>query len=74
MSILRLLSSAEQVAQYLRGQLMERVWTGMMPGGNKLARELGVGANTIEAAPEAAPVAAPEAVTADPAPEEDKPV
>ncbi len=50
MSILRLLSSAEQVAQYLRGQLMERVWTGMMPGGNKLARELGVGANTIEAA------------------------
>jgi DNA-binding LacI/PurR family transcriptional regulator len=50
MAYLRLLSSAEQVAQYLRGQLMERVWTGMMPGGNKLARELGVGANTIEAA------------------------
>jgi DNA-binding LacI/PurR family transcriptional regulator/biotin operon repressor len=34
----------------LRGELMERVWSGMMPGSGKLARELGVGPNTVEAA------------------------
>ena len=50
MAHLRLLSSAEQVAQYLRGELMNRVWTGMMPGSGKLAQELGVGPNTVETA------------------------
>ena len=50
MGNLRLLSSAEQVAEHLRGQLMDRVWSGMMPGAGKLARDLGVGPNTVEAA------------------------
>jgi DNA-binding LacI/PurR family transcriptional regulator len=50
MSILRILSSSEQVAAHLRGELEKRVWSGMMPGGDQLARELGVGANTMEAA------------------------
>jgi LacI family transcriptional regulator len=50
MGNLRILSSAEQVAKYLREELANRVWSGMMPGGDKLARELGVGSNTIEAA------------------------
>jgi DNA-binding LacI/PurR family transcriptional regulator len=50
MSILRILSSSEQVAAHLRGELENRVWSGMMPGGDLLARELGVGANTMEAA------------------------
>ncbi len=50
MSILRILSSAEQVAAHLRKELSNRVWSGMMPGGDRLARELGVGANTMEAA------------------------
>jgi DNA-binding transcriptional regulator YhcF (GntR family) len=50
MDHLRILSSAEQVAAYLRGRLENRVWSGMMPSVDKLARELGVGANTMEAA------------------------
>lgn len=50
MSYLRLLSSSEQVADYLRNSLINRKWTGMMPGGHKLAKELGVGVNTIETA------------------------
>ncbi len=50
MGILRILSSAEQVAEYLRGELANRSWTGVMPGGTKLAKDLGVGVNTMEAA------------------------
>jgi DNA-binding LacI/PurR family transcriptional regulator/biotin operon repressor len=50
MAHLRLLSSAEQVAAHLREELINRVWTGMMPGGERLAGELGVGTNTVEAA------------------------
>ncbi|QTN30915.1 substrate-binding domain-containing protein [Akkermansiaceae bacterium] len=47
---IRILSSSEQVAAHLRGELENRTWSGMMPGGDLLARELGVGANTMEAA------------------------
>ncbi|MFK7912200.1 MAG: substrate-binding domain-containing protein [Akkermansiaceae bacterium] len=50
MSHLRILSSSEQVAEYLRNELKNQTWSGKMPGGDKLARELGVGTNTIEAA------------------------
>ncbi|MFT6794477.1 MAG: DNA-binding LacI/PurR family transcriptional regulator [Rubritalea sp.] len=50
MGNLRILSSAEQVAEYLRGELANKEWSGMMPGGDTLARELGVGANTVESA------------------------
>ena len=47
---LRVLSASEQVAEYLKEQLSRRVWTGTMPGGERLARQLGVGRMTIEAA------------------------
>lgn len=47
---LRVLSASEQVAEHLREQLSRRVWTETMPGGERLARELGVGRMTIEAA------------------------
>ncbi|MBT8045228.1 MAG: substrate-binding domain-containing protein [Verrucomicrobiae bacterium] len=50
MAMLRVLSASEQVAEHLRAELENQTWTGMMPGGDKLARELGVGGNTIEAA------------------------
>ncbi|MCH1498406.1 MAG: substrate-binding domain-containing protein [Akkermansiaceae bacterium] len=47
---LRILSSSEQVAEYLRKELNNGTWSGIMPGSNRLARELGVGGNTLEAA------------------------
>lgn len=50
MRVLRILSSTEQVVDYLRGELVNRTWIGVMPGGDKLARELGVGSNTVESA------------------------
>jgi DNA-binding LacI/PurR family transcriptional regulator len=43
-------SAAEQVAAYLRGELLAGAWSGLMPGGDRLAAELGVGSDTIEAA------------------------
>jgi LacI family transcriptional regulator len=43
-------TAAEQVADHLRRQLSRGEWTGIMPGGARLARELGVGRMTIEAA------------------------
>lgn len=43
-------SAAEQVAEYLRGELSAGTWSGQMPGGDKLAAELGVGRDTVEAA------------------------
>lgn len=44
------MTAAEQVAAYLRGELLAGTWSGLMPGGDKLAAELGVGRDTVEAA------------------------
>ena len=50
MSRLVILSAAAQVANHLRGELMRGAWGGRIPGGDRLAAELGVGCNTVEAA------------------------
>ncbi|MBT8043447.1 MAG: substrate-binding domain-containing protein [Verrucomicrobiae bacterium] len=50
MPSLRILSAAEQVADHLREELGRGVWTGKMPGGAALARELGIGRMTADAA------------------------
>lgn len=50
MSILRILSAAEQVASHLREELANGAWTGKMPGGASLSRELGVGRMTVDVA------------------------
>jgi DNA-binding LacI/PurR family transcriptional regulator/biotin operon repressor len=50
MSQLVILSAAEQVSAYLRGELLRGRWSGRMPGGDRLAAELGVGRDTVEAA------------------------
>lgn len=50
MSVLRVYSAAEQVANHLRQELSKGVWTGKMPGGASLCRELGVGRMTVDAA------------------------
>lgn len=45
-----ILSPSEQVAAYLREELMRGHWTGNMPGGPALARELGIDGKTVWAA------------------------
>ena len=50
MPALRLLSSAEQVAAHLRGELAAGVWRGEMPGVVALAGELAVNHKTVDAA------------------------
>lgn len=50
MPTLRVLTAAEQVANHLREELAKGVWTGKMPGGAALSRELGVGRMTADAA------------------------
>lgn len=50
MAELHVRSATEQVADYLRGELLQRRWTGQLPGSNWLARELAVGHNTLDAA------------------------
>ena len=50
MSKLVVLSAAEQVAEHLRTELLRGTWSGLMPGGDRLAEELGIGNNTVEAA------------------------
>lgn len=50
MARLVVLSAAEQVAAHLRWELSRGVWSGLMPGGDRLAAELGVGKDTVEAA------------------------
>ena len=47
---LHIASASEQAANYLREQLMRKVWVGTIPGGPVLASQLGVGRMTIEAA------------------------
>jgi DNA-binding LacI/PurR family transcriptional regulator len=50
MEPLRVMTAAEQVAEYLRRALGRGEWGGRIPGGNQLAGLLGVGRNTVEAA------------------------
>lgn len=50
MEELRVLTAAEQVANHLRAELCRGAWGGRMPGGSRLATELGVGRDTVEAA------------------------
>lgn len=50
MSELRLLTATQQVAAYLREELVSGRWAGRIPGGDRLATELGVGRNTVEGA------------------------
>ncbi|MFT6863046.1 MAG: DNA-binding LacI/PurR family transcriptional regulator [Akkermansiaceae bacterium] len=50
MNSLGILNAAEQVARYLRGELRQGRWTGLMPGINQLTKELGVNHKTIESA------------------------
>jgi biotin operon repressor len=50
MARLVILSAAEQVAAHLRGELLAGAWSGLMPGGDRMAADLGVGKDTVEAA------------------------
>ena len=43
-------SAAEQVAAHLREELQRGRWKGVMPGGDRLVKELGVGRDTIKEA------------------------
>lgn len=43
-------SAAEQVARHLRGEIQLGIKSGSMPGGHRLAQELGVNHKTVEAA------------------------
>ena len=45
-----MLTAAEQVGKHLRDELGRGAWGGRMPGGSRLAAELGVGRDTVEAA------------------------
>lgn len=45
-----ILTAAQQVAAHLREELLRGEWSGRMPGGDKLAFELGVGRDTVESA------------------------
>ena len=42
MRSLQILTAAEQVAVHLRSELLQKHWTGEMPGSDRLALELGV--------------------------------
>jgi len=50
MPLIRVLSAVEQVANYLRDELMRGQWSGHLPGVDRLAPELGVSRKTLEAA------------------------
>ncbi len=50
MSHLLVLSAAEQTVAYLRAELLRGTWRGLMPGGDRLAAELGIGRGTVEMA------------------------
>jgi DNA-binding LacI/PurR family transcriptional regulator len=50
MPAIHILTAAEQVANHLRKDLSNGIWTGKMPGGATLARELGVGRMTVDVA------------------------
>ena len=50
MPLIRILSAVEQVADYLRDELIRGQWSGHLPGVDRLAPELGVSRKTLEAA------------------------
>jgi len=50
MSKLRILTASEQVAAHLRQEILRGMWTGTMPGEDRLVAELGVGRDTIKTA------------------------
>lgn len=50
MNSLRVLSATEQVAAHLRKELLSGTWRGLMPGAERLARELNVGRETVDLA------------------------
>ncbi|OYV00601.1 MAG: hypothetical protein CFE26_23795, partial [Verrucomicrobiales bacterium VVV1] len=50
MSDWRRLSTASQLALHLRAELERGRWTGRMPGVIRLASELGIARNSVEAA------------------------
>jgi DNA-binding LacI/PurR family transcriptional regulator/biotin operon repressor len=50
MSAFRVLSAVEQLVEHLRAELTRGRWSGAMPGGDRLARELGVRRSTVEGA------------------------
>lgn len=50
MSQFRTLTAVEQVVEHLRKELYRGVWNGTMPGGDRLAKELAIGRNTVEVA------------------------
>ncbi len=45
-----ILSATDQVTAYLRDELSRGTWSGLMPGGDRLATELGIGRDTVEVA------------------------
>lgn len=47
---LRIMSASQQVAEHLRSELKSGLWTGTMPGEDKLIAQLGVGRATVQAA------------------------
>lgn len=50
MNLPHFLTISEQVAAYLREELIQERWSGDMPGMNSLAVELGVNSKTADAA------------------------
>jgi DNA-binding LacI/PurR family transcriptional regulator/DNA-binding MarR family transcriptional regulator len=50
MADFRVRTATEQVADYLREAIARRHWGGRLPGGSRLAKDLGVGKSTIEGA------------------------
>ena len=50
MSLVRIFSAVEQVARHLREELIRGQWSGLLPGVDRLAVELGVSRKTVEAA------------------------
>lgn len=49
-AIFQVKSTSQQVAEYLREEIGKGVWTGMMPGKDRLVAQLGVGRDTVKMA------------------------
>jgi DNA-binding GntR family transcriptional regulator len=50
MTRLKVLTMAEQIAKYLRQEIINKRWQENFPGRNELAKELGVNNKTVESA------------------------
>jgi len=48
--VIKIATAAEQVAMHLMGELHRGRWTGIMPGRDRLAKELGLDGSTVERA------------------------